>query len=172
MSKPVLALTWTLAVSLILTITLETAWLLPTTAPAGAWSRLAWECLVMAIAGGLPAVALTAGLLIHTLPARPALAGALLGLGLGVMTDAGVRLFCWISTPSHVLAAHGAAIATLVLAAAAISVGLDRVKGAPGRDLGRRVQALPDQGRHRGHHGSGVPSAAVPAAQGTFCAFE
>ncbi|HUQ88064.1 MAG TPA: NrsF family protein, partial [Vicinamibacterales bacterium] len=43
-------------------------------------------------------------------PTRPAIAGALLGLGAGLMADAGWRIFCHFSEPAHVLSAHLAAV--------------------------------------------------------------
>lgn len=39
-------------------------------------------------------------------PTRPVVAGALLGLGAGLMANAGWRLFCHFSEPAHVLSAH------------------------------------------------------------------
>ena len=41
---------------------------------------------------------------------RPALAGALYGLGCGLIADAGLRLFCEYTVPGHVLFGHGGAI--------------------------------------------------------------
>jgi hypothetical protein len=38
------------------------------------------------------------------------IAGALLGLGAGLIADAGWRIFCHFSEPAHVLSAHLAAI--------------------------------------------------------------
>ena len=61
-------------------------------------------------------------------PERPAIAGALYGLGTGVMADGGARLFCWVSAPGHVLAAHGAAIVAVALCGAAAAVILDRLR--------------------------------------------
>ena len=39
-------------------------------------------------------------------PLRPRIAGALYGLGAGLMADAGWRLFCHFSNPAHVFGAH------------------------------------------------------------------
>jgi hypothetical protein len=62
----------------------------------------------------LPVVALASILAARAYPTRPLLAGALLGLGGGLMADAGWRLFCHFSEPAHVLAAHlgGVLVAT------------------------------------------------------------
>jgi len=39
-------------------------------------------------------------------PTRPVVAGALLGVGAGLMANAGWRLFRHFSEPAHVLSAH------------------------------------------------------------------
>jgi hypothetical protein len=41
------------------------------------------------------------------------LVGALVGLGAGLVTDAGWRTFCHVSDPWHVLSAHLAAVLAL-----------------------------------------------------------
>lgn len=50
----------------------------------------------------------------RALPRRPVLTGALCGLGVGVMADAGLRLFCWGGELVHIVLAHGGAIAILM----------------------------------------------------------
>lgn len=104
------------AVALFLAITLATQRLVPTVVPARLFVRWAWECFAVAALSALPPLALAAWLVARALPTRPALAGAIYGLGAGIMADAGVRLFCWISSPWHVVVSHGGAI----LAAAAL----------------------------------------------------
>jgi hypothetical protein len=49
-------------------------------------------------------------------PVRPSVAGALYGLGGGLIADAGLRLYCEYSQPEHVILAHGGAIAASILA--------------------------------------------------------
>jgi hypothetical protein len=71
------------------------------------WARLAWECVSMELWFALPALAISAWLVARALPARPALTGAAYGLAVGLMTDAGMRLYCWIDQPLHVFAGHG-----------------------------------------------------------------
>lgn len=51
----------------------------------------------------------------NSLAARPAVAGALYGAGAGLAVNAGWRIACPVSTPSHALGAHGAAIAGTVI---------------------------------------------------------
>ncbi len=58
----------------------------------------------------MPVVALASILAARAYPTRPAVAGALLGLGAGLMADAGWRIFCHFSEPAHVLSAHLAAV--------------------------------------------------------------
>jgi hypothetical protein len=44
------------------------------------------------------------------------------------MADAGVRLFCWVTGPAHVLIAHGGAIVMLMLLGAAGAVVVERAR--------------------------------------------
>jgi hypothetical protein len=54
----------------------------------------------------------------NSIATRPVVAGALYGAGAGLAINAGWRIACPVSTPSHALGAHGAAIlATVVLGA-------------------------------------------------------
>jgi hypothetical protein len=71
---------------------------------------VALACFAGSAATALPVVAFTAILAARAYPTRPALAGALLGLGSGLMADAGWRIFCHFTEPSHVLSAHLAAV--------------------------------------------------------------
>jgi hypothetical protein len=116
------------AMALVVGITLVTDALVPTTMPADVSWRYAWECLWMAAAPGLLAVIAAAWLSSRAQPNRPAVAGALYGLGAGVMADSGARLFCWVSSPGHVLLAHGGAIVTLTLVGAAVAVAIDHAR--------------------------------------------
>lgn len=77
-------------------------------------------CLASSVITALPATLLTAVLALRALPVRPWAAGGLAGLGGGLMADAGWRLFCQFSEPSHVLAGHLGG----VLAAAAFGAGV------------------------------------------------
>ncbi len=131
--------TWALAVTvaaaglLFVGITLTTEHVAPTLVPPGVWERFAWECFGMATVSGAPAVALTAWLAARALPTRPWVAGGLSGLGAALVADSGVRLFCWVSTPSHVLVAHGAAVLALACVGAAIAAGAERLKARRAR---------------------------------------
>jgi hypothetical protein len=76
----------------------------------GHWFEVSGMCLAGSTASALPAVALASVLAARAYPTRPLLAGALLGLGAGLMADAGWRLFCHFSEPAHVLTAHLASV--------------------------------------------------------------
>jgi hypothetical protein len=128
LSRTAIIVTITLAIALVLGVTLLTEAVLPTVMPAGVWLRWAWECGGVAVLSALPALTAIAWLASRALPSRPALAGAMYGLGAGMMADSGMRLFCRISDPLHVLVAHGGAIAVLMLLGALISVIVERTK--------------------------------------------
>ena len=67
-------------------------------------------CFRVSAISAIPALVAAAFLAARALPFRPALAGALYGLGCGLIADAGLRLFCEYTVPSHVLFGHGGAI--------------------------------------------------------------
>ena len=67
-------------------------------------------CFRVSAISSIPALIAAAFLAARALPMRPGLAGALYGLGCGLIADAGLRLFCEYTVPSHVLFGHGGAI--------------------------------------------------------------
>ncbi len=73
-------------------------------------------CLASSAITALPPTVLTSVLAVRAFPTRPAIAGMLAGVGAGLMADAGWRLFCEFSEPSHVLPAHlgGVVVAGLI----------------------------------------------------------
>jgi hypothetical protein len=93
----------------------------------GAWWRVGVLCLGGSLASGLPIVALASVLAARAYPTRPAFAGALLGLGAGLMADAGWRLFCHFSEPAHVLSAHVGAVLMSMLAGSLLASFICRV---------------------------------------------
>jgi len=129
LSGRAVALTLAAAAALFLAQTALTAWLFPTTVPPAVRVRYAWECLGMATLTALPALAAAAWLVVRALPSRPTLAGAVYGLGAGLMADAGVRMFCWVTTPAHVLIAHGGAVVAMTGLGALIAGVLERARG-------------------------------------------
>jgi hypothetical protein len=80
----------------------------------GAWWVVAGVCFAGSAATAMPVVAFAGILAARAYPTRPAVAGLLFGLGAGLMADAGWRIFCHFSEPSHVLSAH---LASVVMAA-------------------------------------------------------
>jgi hypothetical protein len=93
------------------------------------WIR---ECISMTMTFSVPALIAPAWLVARALPNRPALTGALCGLAVGGMGDAGLRLFCWDGGYSHVMLAHGGAIAILVAMGALGALLVERWKD-PGK---------------------------------------
>jgi len=128
LSKAFLVTTAIAALFLFAGITVVTSWLAPTSIRPGLWMRWAWECFYIALASAVPALAAVGWLAARALPTRPAVAGAIYGLGAGVLADSGTRLFCWVSNPSHVLAAHGGAILALAGLGAAAATLVDAIR--------------------------------------------
>ena len=95
----------------VLTITFMTWTTSPTTIAPGFVAWVWGVCLTGTIVSALPALAIAGWLAARAFPLRPRLAGALYGVGAGLMADAGWRLFCHFSHPAHVFGAHTLAIA-------------------------------------------------------------
>jgi len=90
--------------------------------------RWIWECLARATAMSIPAVAVVIWFVSRALPNRPALTGALCGLGVGIMADAGLRLCCWDGDRAHIVVAHGGAIAVAMALGALGASLVERIK--------------------------------------------
>ncbi len=100
-----------------------TSWDLSPVRLRGQWFLVSGMCLAGSAVSALPVVALAGILAARAYPTRPLFAGALLGLGAGLMADAGWRLFCHFSEPAHVLAAHlGGVILAALLGSALVAV--------------------------------------------------
>jgi hypothetical protein len=111
-------------------VTLATAARVPVAVPADRWALWVLECLGMAALTGVPLVAAPAWAAARALPTRPALTGALYGFGAGLVADSGVRLFCWVSDPIHVLVSHGGALLGLAAAGAVSALAIDAARTA------------------------------------------
>jgi hypothetical protein len=85
-------------------------------------------CFTRPVMIGFPVMAVALALAWRAYPLRAALVGAFAGLGAGLMTDAGWRVFCHVSDPVHVLSAHLAAVLALSAAGAAVAALLDRLR--------------------------------------------
>jgi len=79
------------------------------------------SCFRVSAVGALPALMIAAFLAARAFPLRPSVAGALYGLGGGLIADAGMRLYCEYSQPEHVILAHGGAIAASIVAGIALA---------------------------------------------------
>jgi hypothetical protein len=101
------------ALALFTGLTWLTSQVAPFAIPPGVFGRWFWECFATSAEASVPALAAAAWLASRALPTRPIVAGGLYGLGAGLMADAGLRLYCQVSTPLHVILAHGAAILVL-----------------------------------------------------------
>jgi hypothetical protein len=79
--------------------------------PSGREWRFWAICLRGPVLLASPVLILGSMLAARAFPTRPAWAGALAGLAAGVLIDAGWRLGCFVTEPSHVVGAHWLAIA-------------------------------------------------------------
>jgi hypothetical protein len=86
------------------------------------WWEVGGVCFAGSAATALPIVALSSILVSRAYPTRPAIAGLLLGLGAGLIADAGWRIFCHFSEPAHVLSAHLAAVIVSAVVGCLMSV--------------------------------------------------
>ena len=108
----------TVPVLMVLGVTLS-SWELSPVRLRAQWWWVGALCFAGSAVSALPGVALASILAVRAYPTRPALTGALLGFGSGLMGDAGWRLFCHFSEPGHVLAAHlGGVLASALMGAA------------------------------------------------------
>jgi hypothetical protein len=88
---------------------------------AEAWWVVGLACFRTSAAAAVPALLMSSILAARALPLRPALTGALYGLGSGLIADAGLRLWCEFSAPQHVLLAHGGAIVASMMVGALVA---------------------------------------------------
>ena len=108
-----------LAVAVVATTTLLTYAASGTVVPPAFAARFFWICLTHPLLLGLPALAVLGIMAARGLTSRPIVAGALAGLGAGLVSDASWRLYCHVSDPGHVLVAHAGAIVALTAIGAA-----------------------------------------------------
>lgn len=78
-------------------------------------------CFRTSALAAVPAILIAAILAARAFPLRPAVAGGLYGLGAGLLADAGLRLYCDYSVPSHVVFAHGGAVAASMIVGACVA---------------------------------------------------
>jgi hypothetical protein len=104
-SRGAIALWLTLPIALVILVTLA-SWESSRILLQRGWWVVAGVCFAGSAASALPVVALASVLTARAYPTRPAITGAMLGAGAGLMADAGWRMFCHFTEPSHVLSAH------------------------------------------------------------------
>jgi hypothetical protein len=96
--------------------------------PAGREWRFWTACVEGPLILALPVLVLSTLLVVRAFPVRPGVAGALTGLAAGVLTDAGWRLGCFVTAPSHVVAAHWLAVAALAAVGAGLGILADTIR--------------------------------------------
>jgi hypothetical protein len=99
-----------------------------TVVPAGREWRFWTACVEGPLLLALPMLLLATLYVRRAFPERPAVAGALAGLAAGVLTDAGWRLGCFVTAPSHVIGAHWLAVGALAGAGALAAVLADALR--------------------------------------------
>ena len=80
------------------------------------------ECVAWPLAIGAPFTPIATPMAVRAFPTRPAIAGALCGMSAGVLSDAGWRLSCWISEPTHIVGSHGLAMLGLAATGSILAV--------------------------------------------------
>jgi hypothetical protein len=121
LSRRALGAVFGTALIAVLTITWTTWSVSPTRIQPG-YVGFVWRvCVAGTILSALPALAVSGWLVARAFPLRPRLAGAIYGLGAGLMADAGWRLFCHFSDPAHVIGAHVLAVAVTCLIGVALA---------------------------------------------------
>jgi hypothetical protein len=108
------------AVALVVAVSLATNVVSPTVVTSSQRVPYLRACLLVSATAGVPLLAAALLATARAFPLRPGIVGLFCGLGAGLATDAGWRLFCEVSQPSHVLLAHGGAIVAQALEGAAI----------------------------------------------------
>ena len=106
LSRRIIGAAFGTAAIAVLTITFMTWTTSPTLIAPGHETWVWGICLTGTIVSALPALAIAGWLAARAFPLRPRVAGALYGIGAGLLADAGWRLFCHFSHPTHVLSAH------------------------------------------------------------------
>jgi hypothetical protein len=127
-SRAAVALWIGLPIVAVVAVTLVSWETSPVTLLRGFWI-VGGICFAGSAATALPVVALASILAARAYPTRPAIAGAMLGLGAGVIADAGWRIFCHFSEPSHVLSAHLAAVIVSTVLGAMAALRFSRLRG-------------------------------------------
>jgi hypothetical protein len=123
LSRRAIGLVFATACIAVTTVTWITWLASPTFVPLRSNGFIWRACVAGTVVSALPALAVSGWLVARAFPLRPRVAGALYGVGAGLMADAGWRLFCHFSAPGHVFGAHILGIAICAL----LGIGLASV---------------------------------------------
>lgn len=124
-SRGAVALWLVVPIALVFGVTMF-SWSLSPVMLRSEWWYVGAICFAGSASTALPVVALSGILASRAYPTRPAIAGLLLGLGAGLIADAGWRIFCHFSEPAHVLSAHLAAVIASAIVGSMLAVRLSR----------------------------------------------
>ena len=127
-SRRFLIATLAAAPATILVVTLLTYLVEPSGVPPGMAFAFWWYCVRGPMIIAAPVLLVASVLAMRAYPTRPVLVGALCGLAAGLLADSGWRLFCEVSSPSHVLMSHGLATAMMAGVGAIGAAAIDRVQ--------------------------------------------
>jgi hypothetical protein len=114
-----------LSLAVLAGVTAATNALSPTVIPHGSEFRYWIECVAGPLVVGVPFMLAATLLAVRAFPTRPALTGALCGLSAGILSDAGWRLGCFVSSPGHVVNSHDLAIVMLAAFGSLLAVVAD-----------------------------------------------
>jgi hypothetical protein len=113
-SRAHLTVLFVLPALLLLTITIG-SWHASPALLRAQWWQIGFACLASTAVTALPVTTLASVLAVRAFPTRPGVTGALAGLSGGLVADAGWRLFCHFSEPTHVIVTHLGGIAIAVV---------------------------------------------------------
>ena len=117
-SRRIISLVWALAIGTVTLITIMTWRVSPTPLLQDGLGFVWRVCVAGTFVSALPALALSLLLIRRAFPLRPALAGALCGVGSGLLADSGWRMFCHFTDPAHVFGAHLFGVAAVTVTGA------------------------------------------------------
>lgn len=115
-------------ISLAVTVTFITWSVHAREVPAGKTMAYWAVCFKTPTLVGLPSLIVTLLLAFRAYPTRPALVGALAGLGAGLLADGSWRTYCEVTAPVHVLSAHVASVLLLGVLGLALGAGAGRLR--------------------------------------------
>ena len=120
-SRRAVVMVWALAITTVMAVTVVT-WRVSPTPLLQQGLGFVWRvCVAGMFVSALPPLVLALLLIRRAFALRPAVAGALSGLGSGLLADSGWRMFCHFTDPGHVFGAHLLAIALVTVAGALLA---------------------------------------------------